>query len=303
MSMFRDIPSLSVICLKAIAKQPTIFISNDSLHRALNMFPDSAKENHLIQTIITYIAEAGRLSDDVVPVYAFNSNWTSLCLRNSKVSGSYIIKIINTCCNIKELDISGCFLVDDDTISKVLQKCRQLSNLDVCNCRKLTDNTITHIINYGRNITSINIGGNFNITLTGIQNLIESYPEISQLNEINISGLPITPPLLLSLVRRNNKCLHSIGIGYASLTETFLKQFLDVIKLRIRKLNIAWVTSANMNDLIGADFTEYLSHICPKLQDLDITGCKNITVTSIQQMIDYKKQQVCVCLCKKFICS
>ena len=137
MSM-RDIPDLSLLCLKVIAKTPTQFISEKTLARPYQAYPKPLL-NSCTQKIIDYVSEAGRLTDAVFPLDSFDTNRTFLSLRNSKVSSKYLLAVLKRCPQLTHLDVSGCFPVDDDVVSELLDLCPALQSLCIRNCRKLTD--------------------------------------------------------------------------------------------------------------------------------------------------------------------
>lgn len=53
--MSREIPRLSTLILKDIAKNPTKYLSNKRYEKAINMFPSVATEMDITQVLIDYI--------------------------------------------------------------------------------------------------------------------------------------------------------------------------------------------------------------------------------------------------------
>lgn len=284
---------LKILVLKAIAKQPNKKIFNEATLRRANLI-ESNPSFDLCQTLIDYITEAGRLTDDVIPISLFLPNRVKLSLKNSKVSGKYIIKIINCCKNIIDLDISGTFQVDDQTILQILIVCQQINHLLIRNCRKITDKTLESICNRNCLLKSLDIGGNSNLTLHGIKNFISSYKYISMLTTLNISGLPIDDDLL-RLISGYACNLKSLGIGYADIEEQSLKNLLDVIGSNLESLSIPWIEKKRFDgqaDCINSNFmSEYLGRSCPKLKFLDISGLKMVNQPCLLQYIEFKTAQ------------
>lgn len=95
-SVQREIPTLYITMLKMIAKQPSRYLSESSVEKALlkqhNLLKTIAeRENGLYinQSIIDYITEAGRFTDDAIPVTLF-SNSETIIVKNSKITGCCI---------------------------------------------------------------------------------------------------------------------------------------------------------------------------------------------------------------------
>jgi len=284
---------LKVLVLKAIAKQPNKKVFNEETLKRAKLI-ESNPSFDLCQTLIDYITEAGRLTDDVIPMSLFLSNRTKLSFKNSKVSGKYIIKIINCCKNITELDISGTFQVDDQTILQILIVCQHINHLIIRNCRKITDKTLESICSHNCILQSLDIGGNSNLTSHGIKNFISSYKHTSMLTVFNVSGLPIDDELLRLISHRFHN-LKSLGIGYADIEEQSLKNLLDTIGSNLESLSIPWVERKRpdgQSDSINSTFiSEYLGRSCPKLKFLDISGLKMVNQTCLSQYIEFKISQ------------
>jgi hypothetical protein len=72
LTMLREIPTLHVTVLKAIAKQPIKYISEARLKKAFAIGPkDCVQTFDIAQVLVDYITEAGRLTDDVLPPSLF----------------------------------------------------------------------------------------------------------------------------------------------------------------------------------------------------------------------------------------
>jgi hypothetical protein len=294
--MLREIPPLSVAVLKAIAKQPTKHINEGAITRAkLIQSKDRTREIDLAQTLIDYITEAGRLTDDVLPPSLFEQGRALLSLKNSKISGKYLAKIINRVnLNLTELDISGTFQVDDDVVALVLKHCKHLVSLNIRNCRKVTNKSLDHIIALGHNLTTINIGGNFNITNDGVNKFLTTCPRIQEYVEINLSGLPIQSDTL-ALLTHNCHGLKAISLAYSDLGEMALRDFLEAKGGNLQKLCISWLCTASgsVHEQVSAEFlVDFLSRACPQLVELDICGLRNFNAANLLQFLDNKLAMV-----------
>ena len=294
----RDIPSLSVTVLKEIAKIPAKCVTEAALKRALLVGPKENVESYdLAQMLVDYVTEAGRFTDDVLPPALFKTGRTSLRLKNSKIGGKYIGKVIdNLCDDLIELDVSGTFQVDDPAVAYILEKCKKLQSLNIRNCRKITDKSLDVIIARGPHLVSLDIGGAVNIKEPGLANLVAS-KKISSLRELNLSGLPLTTESLLILGRSGQR-LTSVGLGYTDIGEYALREFIKARGHQLEKLALHWMcTSLSKSDdpdykQISTEFIcDFLSYQCPKLTDLDVSGQKNVNAPSLQQFLDTKKTQ------------
>ena len=223
-AMLREIPTLHVTVLKEIAKAPTKFVSEARLKKAfaIGRRQQLAEQFDLAQVLTDYITDAGRLTDDVLPPSLFKDGRTTLSLKNSKISGKYIKKIIdNVCASLLILDVSGTFQVDDNTVQYILQNCKSLKCLSIRNCRKITDKSLEFIVQFGNNLTSIDLGGCINMSYEGLNKFVQ-HRKMSHLLELNLSGLPIQSDTL-SLISSCCVELTSLGIGYADIGEMSLR--------------------------------------------------------------------------------
>ena len=99
--MSRDIPKLSTIILKDIARHPVKFLSATDINYNSPVYTKIAGNFDIAQVLIDYITEAGRLADDVMPVNLFQKERTHLTLKNTKLSPKYISKIIEQCTQLQ----------------------------------------------------------------------------------------------------------------------------------------------------------------------------------------------------------
>lgn len=222
--MLREIPTLHITILKEIAKQPTKYVSEQFLKKAFAVGPrkQMGEQFDMAQVLIDYITDAGRFTDDVLPPSLFTAGRKALCLKNSKISGKYIKKIIdNVCSELLILDVSGTFQVDDSTVQYILKSCKELKTLSIRNCRKITDKSLEFIVQLGNNLISVDLGGCINMSYEGINKFVQ-HKKMAALLELNLSGLPIQSDTL-SLISGCCVNLTSLGIGYADIGEMALR--------------------------------------------------------------------------------
>ena len=81
-------------------------------------------------------------------------------------------------------------------------------------------------------------------------------------------------------------------------SQNFLPPLRDFISARgeqLEKLSIHWVCSAVgcLYEQVSAEFVfDFLGRSCPVLRELDVSGLKNISAMSLQQLLDTKLAQV-----------
>ena len=285
----REIHTLSLLCLKEISKAPAHHIDEFRWHRAFSNFPITL-QNKVTQEIINHITEAGRMNDSSIPLQAFNRDMLELSLKNSKVSENFIMGATARCPNLTSIDVSGCLLVDTSVLQKILQSCPSLTDVSIRNCRKQTDDASDCLIKHCRHLTRLNIGGNINMTTDGIIHLLRNHPNNRHFRELYLSGLPITEAVLDTLVQRCPALTH-ISIGYAIITESVLRRFLQARGGDLISLNISWMTAFDAKDNISVDILDCILSTCPRLTSLDVSGLRNITVQAVQAFIEQKKLQ------------
>jgi hypothetical protein len=286
------VPSLKVTALKDIAKLPTKCVTDARLRRALKVGPASAADRFdLAQTLVDYITEAGRFTDDVLPPWLFQAGRQALRLKNSKISGKYLGRIVDSVGgNLVELDVSGTFQIDDAAVAYVLAKCPQLRVLNIRNCRKITDATLDTVVTKGTHLTALDIGGDVNISAAGVRSLVES-KKMGMLRELNLSGLPVRDDVL-GVVARGGHRLTALGIGFTDIGEGALREFLMQRGGQLERLGLHWLctsaTSPPESQLTAEFVFDFLATQCPLLTDLDVSGQKHVSAPALQQFVDAK---------------
>ena len=291
-TVLRDIPSLKVTVLKEIAKVPTKCVTEARLRRALKVGPESVVEGFdLAQTLVDYITEAGRFTDDVLPPWLFKAGRPALRLKNSKISGKYLGRIVDSVGReLVELDVSGTFQIDDAAVAYVLDKCSKLRSLNIRNCRKITDATLDVVVAKGGQLTALDIGGDVNISAAGVRALVGS-KKMGALRELNLSGLPVRDDVL-SVVAKGGQRLAALGIGFTDVGEGALREFLVQRGAQLERLGLHWLCASATSPpetQLSAEFVfEFLAQHCPRLTDLDVSGQKHVSAPALQQFVDAK---------------
>lgn len=286
--MQREVPSLFTTVVRFIAKNPShVALNDDTFARASAIgVPIRTKPPlDLPQFLIDEITDAGRLTDDVIPIKVLKDR-SYLSLKNTKLTNKSMIQMIDVCCDtLVRLDLQGTFFVDDALVKHIMKKCKALDTLSLRNCRKLTDSTLERIAEHGNNLHRLDLGGNFNYTTLGIQNFLKTYQNLSNLVELNISGLFVDSDTLLLLTKCTS--LTKLSIGYADTNEQSLRLLLNAIGYQLDNLNISWI-----EQISAAFFSEYLAKAAPRLVELDICGLGFVTQTCILEYLEMNAQQV-----------
>ncbi|RYH12547.1 hypothetical protein EON65_37990 [archaeon] len=317
MSFNREVPELKILVLKLIANQPLKCVTEAGCHKLLDAIARGCfADQDIVQTIVKYITETGRMNDDAVPPFLFNQR-SSISLRNSKISctslscphlcahlyltirlhvffyiGRYLIKAISQSRDtLQTLDVSGCFQVDASIMEEVLMTCRNIKNLNLRSCRKLTNPFLDTLVkNRAIKLESLDIGGDYNITDLGVQAFLSSYHNISNLKELNLSGLVLTDDTILLVVKQCSS-LVSLGVGYLDLKEATYMEVFRTLGPQLVHINISWSSSVMPSRCLQpkAEFlVDCLVSLCPVLREVDLSGNKNIILQSITDLIDRK---------------
>ena len=287
----REVPTLLLTCLRCIGKQPGAHLTEQTVARAFRNTPRETRA-HITRIVVDQVTDAGRYVDDAVPVGLFDTESASIDIKNSKVSATYIKSLVDKSAVLEELNVSGCFQVDDDIVTYIIQKCRKLRKLNIQNCRKLTDKCLEDISSSGLQLVSLDIGGNMNMTEQGVVRFLKSYPSAQSLKELNLSGLPVTETVLQALVDRC-RAVETLGIAYALVHEEDVKQLLSRIGHRLKKLNIAWLPCNDTSDTYSISFFDHINATCPVLVALDLSGMRTVTAATLQKFLEARGLQVC----------
>jgi hypothetical protein len=291
----RDIHSLKTMALQVIARHPSKCCGTDEIvENAIKILPNNKRGTFdFAQVIIDYITDAGRLADDVLPISVYDSQRTRLSLKNTKITGKYITKILNKCTNLQAIDMQGTFHVDDDVVLEILTKCKSLNEINLRNCRKLTDETLNHIMVHGKNLKNIDIGGAYNMTNNGINYFMTRFSNLGSIQNLHIAGLPINNDTLVYLERWYS--LTHLSIAYADIDELALRACLNKIGNRLEYLNISWIATNSGTTCypLSTDFfVEFLALACPRMIELDVCGVKNANASTLLRFLDFKLTQV-----------
>lgn len=286
----REVPTLLLTCLRCIGKQPGAHLTDQASARA---FRNASREtrSHITRIVVDQVTDAGRYVDDAVPVSLFDTESLSIDIKNAKVSAAYIKSLVDKSAVLEELNVSGCFQVDDDIVIYIIQKCRKLRKLNIQNCRKLTDRCLDEIAASGLELVSLDIGGNMNMTEQGVVRFLNTYPFAQLLKELNLSGLPVTDSVLLALVNRC-RAVETLGIAYALVHEEDVKILLSRIGNRLKKLNIAWLPCNDTSNTYSVSFFEHINATCPVLVALDLSGMRTVTAATLQKFLEARGLQV-----------
>jgi hypothetical protein len=301
----REIAPLRTMCLKMLAKDPTSFFNTTSLSRMMEMMQSDKVIYDMAQELVNYITEAGRFSDDILPPNFFEISQgiprKTLSFANSKVSSAYICRVIDKCPMIEVVDMSGCLRADNTTFMYIVDNCKHLKSLSLRNCRKITDEFLEHILSQCASTTnqaplsqleSLNMGGTINISSSVLNKFFNTFPRISYLTFLNISGQEVNDETL-NTIKIKCSSLAQLGLGYADISESALRQCLTAIGPQLEILNLSWIntTTSCENQQLSVDFfVNFLPRVCPKVIDLDVSGLKNVSLITISQYLDAKTQ-------------
>lgn len=298
MSSSREVPTLRTTALKAIARQPGHCLREDLVLRALSRMPpaDAHARSRVTSQVVHYVTDAGRFTDEMIPVCIFDPAADVIDVTNSKVSDGYLRQIVDRCPGARAINVAGCFQVDDDVVKYVLTKCPKVHKLNLQNCRKLTDRALEEVARSGCQIDRLDVGGDFNITEAGLVHFLKTYRHAGAMKELNVSGLRVTQTGLTAIVDRCTG-LDCLGIGYANVDEESVRLVVNTMGPRLKHLNISWLPCGEDPEAFSSDFFSLLLGRCPHLIDLDICGLKAVTAATLQMYLDSKNAQVYIFQC------
>jgi len=279
---------LSVLCLKVVAKFPTKCLDEKRITRSYKLLPVQ-QHDAVMQNIIDYVTDAGRMDDDALPLVAFRATRTDLDLKNSKLTAGYFKKVIDRCCKtLKHIDVTGCFQVDDVLLKYMLEKCKMLKTLSVRNCRKLTDEALAYVVQYGPDINELHLGGNFNLTAHGVERFLDTNPNIGNFVGLHLSGLKLNSSILAKI---GEKCaaLTALSLSYSECPEDDIRKLIVTIGKQLDSLSVGWLFSLQTDVHCRSDFLDHIARHCPRLQELDISGLKNVQTIHIEELVSSKR--------------
>lgn len=210
------------------------------------------------------------------------------------------MSVVETCSSeLIELNVTGCFQITDQHLVAIFSRCPKLKVVQIGNCRKLTDDLLNGIANQqGLKFRQLDIGGNFNITDDGVRRFIKQYKHIHLLEELSLSGLPISDETVLLLCQQATS-LKSLGLSYLDLKESTILTVLQTLGRQLEKLDMSWPSSTPhaRNAQPSAVFlVDSIPSLCPMLTHLDLAANRNLTLPHVQEIIERKlSYQVCFC--------
>lgn len=299
--------SLKDLILKEFARFPAKHINEISFNKAINILPleKNKRQKHelVVQEMIDHVSLAGRMTDEAVPVTLLDPSSTKISLKNSKISSAYIIKVVDQCPLLETFILDGCLQADDPSVEYILKNCKNMRCLSLNNCRKVTDRSLQSLreaILKGYKINSLLVGGDFNITIDGLEAFFapKAGKILSNLTDINLGGLPVTYPVINSICTHCSKIKY-LGVSYCSngvINEESLTKIITQYADTLEKLEFAWLGCGLMGMDQTAptlfvtdfhhDFLVLLVRTCPRLWYIDICGMKCFNLANVQRMID-----------------
>jgi hypothetical protein len=296
----REVQSLKVLCLKAISKDPVHHIDSAKLQKAAHMLGVlQNKSFDFAQELVAYLTEAGQFVDDALPPTLFINDDTttprvSLSFSNGKVSVEYLMRTLDCCPQLEYLDLSGCFQTNDAIVLYIGQKCPNIQHLNLRNCRKLTDLCLQNLMGMGvlPKLTALHLGGVVNLTEGAINDFLGNGSRFSSIIDLNLSGTKVSDATL-DLIGLRNKHLRSLSIAFSDVSEVAVRRLLEKIGKKLELLNISWLctTTGCQNAPLSVDFfIDFLPRRCIALQELEVTGSKNISIPCLAQYLDTENQ-------------
>lgn len=223
-----------------------------------------------------------------------------------------MIKVAELCgILLEELDLSGCFQIDDTRLETLLNICPNLIKLYIRNCRKLGDESLKTLTKYQSNklspssstttstinsntLNTLDIGGNFNMTTEGLELFIQNYKNLKNLISLSLSGLPVSVTLIKNLISKNNK-ISSLYLSYLDVNEETLELLLKHYGKNLIHLDLSWLSSTcfiKFSPPNSSYFVSLIVNYCPILKELNLTANKFLLKNNIIELIEGRNNMV-----------
>ena len=165
------------------------------------------------------------------------------------------------------LDLTGMSTLTDEMLQKLVEASgRNLRRLSIKNCRRLTEASIGLIGKYTPSLTCLDCGGSYNIAS---EDVLETLPQLPDLDELYASGLGWTDETLMQLVE--DRTWRGLGVGFSmALTAGGIRRSLSS-QTALRRLSLAFCEQAVDSNLLG-----FLGRTLTNLAALDIRGNQHI---------------------------
>jgi hypothetical protein len=273
--------SLSLISLQALY---TTINVNDILKKRRNMernillkvvdflelclFKANNSQNRLIRHLLNSLDSNGKFVKNFIFWGDINDRHlmeiTSKCyflksldISNTKISDASLCNLASISQTLKALNIANCEDITDFGMSKLLSELTDLKCLNLHSCSNITNKTITAIAKYQQNIRKLILSENLSINDVAVIELLRKCRYISYLN---INSCP----------HLSNQTIQSIGLYCSQL------EWLDISQR-------VWKTLHPISD----HSVTFLLRNCHKLELLDISYCKSLSDTIIENISKY----------------
>ncbi|XP_021826436.1 F-box/LRR-repeat protein 3 [Prunus avium] len=194
----------------------------------------------------------------------------SIKLDDCPVTYAGLKAIGNWCASLRELSLSKCAEVTDESLSSLLTKHKDLRKLDITCCRKITYASIDHITNSCTALTSLRMES---CTLVPREAFVLIGQRCQFLEEIDITDNEVDDEGLKSICRCSN--LSSLKLGIClNITDEGVAN-IGMCCSKLVELDLYRCTGISDSGISA------VASGCPGLEMINIAYCKDITDSSL----------------------
>ena len=182
---------------------------------------------------------------------------------SSDVSEAHVERIFSSMGNLKELDVSRCDFIDDDSLEH-LCKLEHLTSLTLADCDEVSDEGLQHVACL-RTLETLDLNGCFMISDDGLRHLTE----LSNLKTLGLKCCDKVTDVGVATVVSSGSKLSSLNLGWCSISNVAL----TVIASKaagLQFLNLPWCEQ--LTDFGIEELTKLRN-----LKVLNLKGCTSLT--------------------------
>jgi F-box and leucine-rich repeat protein GRR1 len=184
------------------------------------------------------------------------------------------------CSHILEIDLHGCVLLENESVTTLLQEGRHLRELRLPHCSRITDDAFTSLPKNARyeSLRILDLTDCGDLQDRGVHKIVEAAP---RLRNLVLAKCRLLTDNAIRSITALNKNLHYIHLGHcARITDAG-------VQLLIAKCNrIRYIDLACCSNLTDASVVQLAT--LPKLKRIGLVKCTNITDRSILQLATQK---------------
>ncbi|KAK8812238.1 hypothetical protein WA158_007472 [Blastocystis sp. Blastoise] len=273
--------SLKEYLYSLIKENPEIYLTEENWTHLSQYYIDNKNlslQNYSLENVknelLVGLSSVRKLVETCVPNGFWTSDTRKLNLSKAGLNMETINKIIHTCHELKEFSINCVLKVNNKIVESLALCCKNIEILNLEGCRMLTDDCVSSLLMMQR-LSSLNIGGCFNITRSGITNLLQNHPNRYNFYNIHVTDIDDS---ILSAITRFCPRIQYLSINFSNFSD---QAFIHLIHEMpsLKSLSFDWSKGFTDECLYSIAYGEQL------LESLSIVGCDTFSSTGILEMV------------------